>query len=90
MLNAKVGYQFKPNTSDKLKIGLGYRTGTSSAILFAGANIKGIDFGMSFDLPFTGYANADGFQNSIEIGASYVGFLKKTPKPTPIILCPRL
>ena len=90
MINAKVGYQLKPNSTDKVKAGLGYRTGTSSAIFFAGANIKGIDIGLSYDLPFNGYADATGVQNAFEIGVSYVGLIKKTPKPTPIILCPRL
>lgn len=90
MINAKVGYNFKQNSKDKIKAGLGYRTGTSALIFFAGAYIKGIDFGLSYDMPFNGYANADGIQNSFELGASYVGLFKKTPKPTPIILCPRL
>lgn len=90
MANAKVGYYLKPNSNDKVKAGLGFRTGTASAIFYAGGQIKGIDFGISYDLPFNGYADAQGVQNAFEIGVSYIGLIKKTPKPTPIILCPRL
>lgn len=90
MANAKVGYYLKPNSNDKVKAGLGFRTGTASAIFYAGGQIKGIDFGISYDMPFNGYADAQGVQNAFEIGVSYIGLIKKTPKPTPIILCPRL
>ena len=55
-----------------------------------GGEIKGINFGLSYDLPISGYAAAPGTQNGFEFGASYIGVLKKTPKPKPIIICPRL
>jgi hypothetical protein len=90
MANAKLGYKIKQNKSDKIKVGAGFRTGTLSAVFLAGAEIKGINFGLSYDLPISGYAAAPGMQNGIEFGASYIGVFKKRPKPTPIIICPRL
>ncbi len=90
MVNAKVGYQMKKESKDKIKAGLGFRTGTLSAIFLLGAEIKGINFGLSYDLPLTGYSQAPGIQNGFEFGASYIGVFKKTPKPTPVIICPRL
>ena len=90
MFNTKVGYKYNKEKNDKVKAGLGFRTGTFSAIFFMGGEIKGINFGLSYDLPISGYAAAPGTQNGFEFGASYIGVLKKTPKPKPIIICPRL
>jgi type IX secretion system PorP/SprF family membrane protein len=90
MLNAKLGYKMNKEKSDKIKAGLGFRTGTLSAVFLFGAEIKGINFGFSYDMPLSGYAAAPGIQNGIEFGASYIGVFTKRPKPTPIILCPRL
>lgn len=90
MFNTKMGYKYNKEKNDKVKAGLGFRTGTFSAIFLLGGEIKGINFGLSYDLPLSGYANAPGTQNGFEFGASYIGFLKKTPKPKPIIICPRL
>jgi type IX secretion system PorP/SprF family membrane protein len=88
MANAKIGYQIQKDK--KIKGGLGFRTGTLSAIFFLGAEIKDINFGLSYDLPLTGYAGSPGIENGFEFGASYIGVFKKTPKPTPVIICPRL
>lgn len=90
MANAKVGYKFKKESNDKIKAGIGFRTGTFSSIFLLGAEIKGINVGLSYDLPFNGFGNASGVQTTFELGASYIGFLKKTPKTKPVILCPRL
>lgn len=90
MFNTKIGYTYNKEKTDKIKAGLGFRTGTFSAIFLVGGEIKGINFGLSYDLPISGYALAPGTQNGFEFGASYVGVLKKTPKPKPIIICPRL
>jgi type IX secretion system PorP/SprF family membrane protein len=90
MANAKIGYKIKQNKADKIKVGAGFRTGTLSAVFLAGAEIKGINFGLSYDLPISGYSAAPGIQNGFEFGASYIGVFKKRPKPTPIIVCPRL
>ncbi len=90
MFNTKVGYRLNKEKKDKIKAGLGFRTGTFSAIFLLGAEIKGINFGLSYDLPISGYADAPGVQNGFEFGASYIGLFKKTPKPKPIIICPRL
>ena len=90
MFNTKIGYKYNKEKNDKVKAGLGFRTGTFSAIFLIGGEIKGINFGLSYDLPLSGYANAPGTQNGFEFGASYIGFLKKTPKPKPIVICPRL
>ena len=90
MFNTKLGYKYNKEKNDKIKAGLGFRTGTFSAIFLVGGEIKGINFGLSYDLPLSGYADAPGTQNGFEIGASYIGLLKKTPKPKPIIICPRL
>ncbi|MBK8701541.1 MAG: type IX secretion system membrane protein PorP/SprF [Saprospiraceae bacterium] len=90
MFNTKLGYKYNKEKNDKVKAGLGFRTGTFSAIFFIGGEIKGINFGLSYDLPLSGYSGAPGIQNGFEFGASYIGVLKKTPKPKPIIICPRL
>ncbi len=90
MFNTKVGYQINKEKKDKIKAGLGFRTGTFSAIFLLGAEIKGINVGLSYDLPIGGYAGATGVQNGFEFGASYIGIFKKTPKPKPIVICPRL
>jgi type IX secretion system PorP/SprF family membrane protein len=90
MFHTKVGYQIKKEKKDKVKAGLGFRTGTFSAIFLLGAEIKGINFGLSYDLPISGYAGAPGTQNGFEFGASYIGLFKKTPRPKPIVICPRL
>ncbi|MFM2393272.1 MAG: hypothetical protein RLZZ546_1254 [Bacteroidota bacterium] len=90
MANAKVGYKFKKDSNDKIKAGIGFRTGTFSSIFLIGGEIKGINVGLSYDLPLSGFANAPGVQSTFELGATYIGFLKKTPKTKPIILCPRL
>jgi type IX secretion system PorP/SprF family membrane protein len=90
LFSTKVGYQLNKEKKDKVKAGLGFRTGSFSAIFFAGAEIKGINFGLSYDLPISGYAGAPGTQNGFEFGASYIGLFKKTPKQKPLIICPRL
>lgn len=90
MFNTKIGYQINKEKKDKIKAGLGFRTGTFSAIFLIGAEIKGINVGLSYDLPISGYADAPGTQNGFEFGASYIGLFKKTPKPKPIVICPRL
>jgi hypothetical protein len=90
MLNAQIGYKFKKNSNDKIKGGLGLRTGTTSLVVLLGGESKGVNYGISLDLPFGGYADATGTQYAVELGASYIGFLNKTPKPKPIIICPRL
>jgi hypothetical protein len=90
MVNAKVGYKYNKDKNDKIKAGLGFRTGTASAIFLLGGEVKGVNYGLSFDLPFSGYADAIGSQYAFELGASYIGFLKKTPKPKPVLTCPRI
>jgi type IX secretion system PorP/SprF family membrane protein len=90
LFSTKVGYQLNAEKKDKVKAGLGFRTGSFSAIFFAGAEIKGINFGLSYDLPLSGYSGAPGTQNGFEFGASYIGLFKKTPKQKPLIICPRL
>jgi type IX secretion system PorP/SprF family membrane protein len=88
--NAMIGYKLKPENPIVIKGGLGYRTGTSSGQLLAGAEVRGFTAGFSYDLPFTGYSQASGIQNAIELGITYVGIIYKKPKPKPIITCPRL
>ncbi len=90
MFNTKVGLQLNSEKKDKIKAGIGFRTGTFSAIFLAGAEIKGINFGFSYDLPLSGYAGAPGTQNGFEFGASYIGLFKKAPTRKPIVVCPRL
>jgi type IX secretion system PorP/SprF family membrane protein len=90
MLNAKLGYKMNKAKNDKIKAGVGFRTGTLAAVFLLGAELKGINFGLSYDMPISGYAAAPGIQNGFEFGASYIGVFTKRPKPTPIILCPRL
>lgn len=88
--HAVFGYKLKEEGKTKLKAGLGFRTGTSSAQFLVGADIKGIKAGFSYDLPLSGFANASGVQNALEIGISYIGIIKKTPKVKPTLICPRL
>ncbi len=84
------GYKLKAEKPLVVKAGLGARTGTVSAQVLLGAEYKSIKAGFAYDIPLAGYANASGIQNAIEFGVSYIGIIKKTPKPDPIITCPRL
>ena len=89
-LQTLIGYRLKPDGDWTVRTGIGARTGTLSGEFLAGAEYKGFRAGFAFDIPINGYANASGFQNAIEFGVSYIGIIKKTPTPKPIILCPRL
>lgn len=84
------GYKIKPENPLVVKGGLGFRTGTASAQVILGGEYKNIKAGFAYDIPLSGYANASGVQNSIELGVSFIGIIKKTPKPDPIVTCPRL
>lgn len=88
--HALMGYKLKPESPIVVKGGVGFRTGTASAQVLLGAEYKNIKAGFAYDIPLSGYANASGIQNSIEIGVSFIGIIKKTPKPDPIVTCPRL
>ncbi|MCB0646447.1 MAG: hypothetical protein KDC49_07270 [Saprospiraceae bacterium] len=84
------GYKISQTSPLVVKGGLGFRTGTASAQVLLGAEYKNIKAGFAYDIPLSGYANASGIQNSIELGVSFIGIIKKTPKPDPIVTCPRL
>ena len=83
-------YKLKPESPLRLKAGLGLRTGTFSAQALVGASYKGFQAGISYDLPVNGYQEASDLQQAFELAVGYVGIISKTPKPEPIILCPRL
>jgi type IX secretion system PorP/SprF family membrane protein len=87
---AMLGYTVSPTNPLMIKGGLGVRTGTVSAQILAGAEYKNIRVGLAYDLPLSGYARAPGIQNALEMGVSYLGIINRTPKPKPIIVCPRL
>jgi len=87
---AMLGYIVSPTNPLMIKGGLGVRTGTVSAQILAGAEYKNIRVGLAYDLPVSGYARAPGIQNALEMGVSYLGIINRTPKPKPIIVCPRL
>lgn len=90
MFNTTVGYKLKKDSDWIVKAGLGVRTGTTSLQFLAGAEKGPIKVGLSYDAPMGGFGKAPGVQNAFELGVSYIGTLKKTPKPKPTIICPRL
>lgn len=88
--NTMLGMKIKEDSDTVLKLGLGARTGTFSGQFLAGFEHNGWKAGVSFDLPVDGYAKAPGLDNSFEIGIGYLGIIKKKPKLTPVMVCPRL
>ena len=88
--NTLVGIKIKEESDTVLKLGLGARTGTLSGQFLAGLEHNGWKAGFSFDLPVDGYSKAPGLDNAFEICVGYLGIIKKKPKLTPIMVCPRL
>ncbi len=77
IFNSKFGYQPNSLKKNKYRAGLGFKTGPSTAIFLVGAEFKGFNFGLSYDLPFVGYNVAPGVQKGIEFCASFIGLFKK-------------
>jgi type IX secretion system PorP/SprF family membrane protein len=88
--NTLVGIKIKEESDTVLKLGLGARTGTLSGQFLAGLEHNGWKAGFSFDLPVDGYSKAPGLDNAFEICIGYLGIIKKKPKLTPVMVCPRL
>ncbi len=72
----------------KLMLGLGYRV-NDALLLLTGYEIKGWQFGFSYDLTISSASNYNNYYGAIEIGAKRIFNIYKQPEVDPIILCPK-
>ena len=88
-VNTHAWYQVNPDMDFKAGAGLGIRN-VRDLILYLGAEMKGIQVGLAYDLNIDSRAiGSDGF-GGFEICARYLGKIYKKPKVKPVIFCPRL
>ena len=55
-----------------------------------GGEYKDIKFGISYDADISDLSVASGSVGGFELAIGYLGKIFKTPKPKPVIFCPRL
>ena len=88
MVQAMVGYLFKPDIDLRLRGGLGYDIDQGPAVLL-GADYQDWRFGLSFEIPLYGIAEAIDF-GGFEITASKIIKVYKKPTVEPAVCCPDL
>lgn len=88
MVQAMAGYLIRPEIDLRLKGGLGYDVDQGPAILL-GADYQDWKFGLSFEIPLYGIAEATNF-GGFEISASKIINIYKKPIVDPTICCPDL
>ena len=88
MIQAMGGYLLNPSIDLRLKAGLGYDLDQGPAFLL-GADYGDWKFGLSFELPIYGIAEATDF-GGFEISASKIMKIYKKPVVEPTICCPDL
>lgn len=87
--NAQSFYTINEDKGFKLGGGLGTRA-FRQAILMIGGEYKDIKFGISYDADISDLSVASGSVGGFELAIGYLGKIFKTPKPKPVIFCPRL
>jgi type IX secretion system PorP/SprF family membrane protein len=88
MVQAMAGYLFKEDIDLTLKGGIGYDVDEGPAVLL-GADYGDWKFGLSFDLPIYGVAEATSF-GGFEISVNRIFKIYKKPTVKPTICCPDL
>jgi len=88
MIQAMAGYLFRPDLDLRLKGGIGYDVDQGPALLL-GADYGEWRFGLSFEFPIYGIAEATNF-GGFEISASKIINVYKKPAVEPTICCPDL
>jgi len=88
MVQAMAGYLFRPDLALRLKGGIGYDLDQGPALLL-GADYGEWRFGLSFEFPIYGIAEATNF-GGFEISASKIINVYKKPAVEPTICCPDL
>ena len=88
MVQAMAGYLIRPDLALRLKGGLGYDLDQGPALLL-GADYGDWRFGLSFEFPIYGIAEATNF-GGFEISASKIINVYKKPAVEPTICCPDL
>ena len=88
MVQAMAGYLIRPDLALRLKGGIGYDLDQGPALLL-GADYGEWKFGLSFEFPIYGIAEATDF-GGFEISASKIINVYKKPAVQPAICCPDL
>ncbi|MEO5906072.1 MAG: PorP/SprF family type IX secretion system membrane protein [Saprospiraceae bacterium] len=92
VVQGHIDYLYNEAKQTVLKAGIGYRSGQGigDAIqLMAGAEIKGINFMLGYDINVSRLSVASNASGGFELSAQYIGKVFKRPNPDPIIFCPR-
>jgi type IX secretion system PorP/SprF family membrane protein len=92
VVQGHIDYLYNEGKQTILKAGIGYRSGQGigDAIqLMAGAEIKGINFMLGYDVNVSRLSVASSASGGFELSAQYIGKIFKRPNPDPIIFCPR-
>ncbi len=88
MLQAVAGLKLDPKKDLTLKGGLGYRLGDALQAL-VGAQWDTFKVGVAYDFTLSELRTNAKTQDGFEIAIGYIGRIFRTPKPNPVILCPR-
>ena len=88
-LQALGHFKLDPEKETIVRGGLGYNLQNGLQMLL-GADVRGIQIGFSFDLNLTDKTAVSGPASAFELGVAYILKYYKKPKPTPVLVCPRL
>lgn len=88
MVQGLAGYLFNEEKAITLQGGLGYRL-SDAVNLLAGARIKDLTLGISYDVNTSSLSNVSNYRGGFEIAANYIVKIYKPSVVKPKILCPR-